>query len=324
MNQAYSMTTLLKPEISQIRQGNTQVEGVWLFDSSIEGPFTVITCLIHGNEICGPWAMNDLIQRIQERKLTLRKGKLCLIMCNLDAFDNFNPANLHASRFVEEDMNRVWSQDKLQTATTQERKRANTLLPYLNQADYLLDLHSMHDPGDPLLLTGLSSKDFEFAQTLKLPGHIIIDAGHSEGIRLRDYKPEATALLVECGFHLAASSKVVAKQSVGRFLIATGQADTSMFDDSWELAELENATFISKEVAVTHAIVAKTHELKFKEDWKNMQTLPKEGQLLAVDGNTIFRTPYDNCTLIMPSLKQLRPGVTVMRLAKNASLKTGS
>jgi hypothetical protein len=53
-----------------------------------------------------------------------------------------------------------------------------------------------------------------------------------------------------------------------------------------------------------------------------MQTLLKEGQLLAVDGNTIFRTPYDNCTLIMPSLKQLRPGVTVMRLAKNAALKT--
>jgi succinylglutamate desuccinylase len=318
------MSALLRPEITQIRQGNTEVEGVWLFDSTIDGPFTVITCLIHGNEICGPWAMKDLIECIQTGKLGLIKGKLCLILCNLDAFDRFNPTNLHASRFVEEDMNRVWSNDKLQAASTIERKRANALLPYLNQADYLLDLHSMHDPGDPLLLTGLSSKDFEFARALKLPGHIIIDAGHSEGVRLRDYKPEATALLVECGFHLAASSKVVAKQSVGRFLLATGQANAGMFDESWALNELENPTFVSKEVSVTHAIVAKTHELKFKEDWQNMQTLPKEGQLLAVDGNTIFRTPYDNCTLIMPGLKQLRPGVTVVRLAKNASLKTGS
>jgi hypothetical protein len=319
MNQAYSMTTLLKPDISQIRQGNTEVEGVWLFESNIDGPFTVITCLIHGNEICGPWAVKDLIANLQEHKLTLLKGKLCLIICNLDAFDRFNPDDLHASRFLEEDMNRVWSQDKLQTPSTLERERANTLIPYLDQADYLLDLHSMHDPGDPLLLTGLSSKDFEFAQKLKLPGHIIIDAGHSEGVRLRDYKPEATALLVECGFHLAASSKVVAKQSIGRFLMTTSQADLSMFDDSWALNELETAKFVSKQVAVTHAIVAKTHELKFKEEWQNMQTLPKEGQLLAVDGNTIFRTPYDNCTLIMPSLKQLRPGVTVVRLAKNVA-----
>ncbi len=311
------MTALLRPDITAIRQGNTEVEGVWLFDSKQVGPLTAITCLIHGNEICGPWAIKELIESIHESKLVLQKGKLCLVMCNLDAFDNFSPADLHASRFVEEDMNRVWSSDKLQSPSTKERRRANALLPYLSPADYLLDLHSMHDPGDPLLLTGLSSKDFAFAQKLKLPGHIIVDAGHSEGIRLRDYKPEATALLVECGFHLAASSKVVAKQSIARFLIATGQADFSMFDESWALDELENSEFVSKEVAVTHAIVAKTNELRFKEEWQNMQTLPKEGRLLAVDGNTIFRTPYDNCTLIMPSLKQLRPGVTVMRLAKN-------
>ncbi len=313
------MTALLKPDVAPIRQGNTDVEGVWLFDSNRDGPFTAITCLIHGNEICGPWAIKELLQSIQANKFVLKHGKLCLILCNLDAFDRFNPADLHASRFVEEDMNRVWSSDKLQSASTLERTRAKVLLPFLAQADYLLDLHSMHDPGDPLLLTGLSRKDFEFAQNLKLPGHIIVDAGHSEGVRLRDYKPEATALLVECGFHLAASSKVVAKQSVARFLLAIGQAETSMFDESWALDELENSKFVSKEVAVTHAIVAKTNGLKFKEEWQNMQTLPKEGQLLAVDGNTIFRTPYDNCTLIMPSLKQLRPGVTVVRLAKNVA-----
>jgi Succinylglutamate desuccinylase / Aspartoacylase family len=313
------MTALLRPDITPIRQGNTDVEGVWLFDSGGDGPFTAITCLIHGNEICGPWAIKELLESIQANKFNLKHGKLCLIMCNLDAFDSFNPADLHASRFVEEDMNRVWSIDKLQSASTLERKRANVLLPFLKQADYLLDLHSMHDPGDPLLLTGLSRRDFEFAQKLKLPGHIIVDAGHAEGVRLRDYKPEATALLVECGFHLAASSKIVAQQSVAKFLIATGQADIDMFDESWALQDLANSEFVSKEVAVTHAIVAKTNELKFKEDWQNMQTLPKEGQLLAVDGNTIFRTPYDNCTLIMPSLKQLRPGVTVVRLAKNVA-----
>ncbi|EEA00023.1 conserved hypothetical protein [Burkholderia sp. H160] len=29
-----------------------------------------------------------------------------------------------------------------------------------------------------------------------------------------------------------------------------------------------------------------------------------------------MRTPYDNCILVMPSLRQLRPGVTVVRLGR--------
>lgn len=33
------------------------------------------------------------------------------------------------------------------------------------------------------------------------------------------------------------------------------------------------------------------------------------------NGEPIY-TPYDNCMLVMPSLRQLRPGVTVVRLGK--------
>jgi hypothetical protein len=47
-----------------------------------------------------------------------------------------------------------------------------------------------------------------------------------------------------------------------------------------------------------------------------LETLAKAGDLIGwVDGQPIM-APYDNCTLIMPSLRQLRPGVTVVRLAK--------
>jgi predicted deacylase len=311
------MTTLQKPDIASIRQGNTGVSGVWRFDSKTAGPATLITALIHGNEICGPWAIKDLIESLQAKKFRLSRGSLTLALCNLEAFDRFDPDDLHASRFIEEDMNRVWSNDKLQSQATVERRRANALLPFIANTDYLLDLHSMHDPGEPLLLTGLARRDFDFAKQLNLPGHIIVDAGHSEGVRLRDFQANTTSLLVECGFHLDNASKTIAKLAVARFLVATGQVDLAEFDRSWLLAEAqEDLSF--KQVAVTHAIVAKSNDMQFKQAWQNMQTIPKEGQLLAVDGTTIFRTPYDNCTLVMPSLKQLRPGVTVMRLAKNA------
>jgi hypothetical protein len=33
-----------------------------------------------------------------------------------------------------------------------------------------------------------------------------------------------------------------------------------------------------------------------------------------MDGEETVTTPYDDCVLVMPSLRQLRPGVTTVRL----------
>jgi len=40
------------------------------------------------------------------------------------------------------------------------------------------------------------------------------------------------------------------------------------------------------------------------------------GSVIARDGEREISTPYDNCVIIMPSLRHVAPGVTVMRLAK--------
>src|SRR5690606_7323563 len=133
------------------RQGNTDTPGVWHFDSGIEGPSVLVTALTHGNEICGAWALKELLASGARPA----KGKLTLAFCNLAAFDRFDAAAHDASRFVDEDLNRVWSAEKLSDPKTLERQRALALEPWIRQADWLLDLHSMHEPSAPLLLTGL-------------------------------------------------------------------------------------------------------------------------------------------------------------------------
>jgi hypothetical protein len=67
---------------------------------------------------------------------------------------------------------------------------------------------------------------------------------------------------------------------------------------------------------VTDAVVATTPELRFAEPWANGQRLPRAGTLLGWDGGQAIVTPADDCTIVMPSLRQLRVGVTVMRLAR--------
>ena len=309
------MEFILKPpDLTDYAAGNTGTEGVWQFDSGTPGPNVVITALVHGNELCGAWALIKLL----ENEVKPNRGKLTLIFCNLEAFRNFNAKYHDQSRFVDEDMNRVWSDAKLAQTVTQELRRARDLQPYIAQADWLLDLHSMHEVGAPLLLTGLLPRNLALAFKLGAPQHIVVDAGHQDGIRMRDYghlgqaDGTACALLLECGFHGDPASVGVAVDMAARFLLASGAVQPGGVLAQW-LAPLP---LQQTAVQVTHAIVAQSDKLTFSQGWQGLQCIARAGTELARDGSLVHVTPYDNCTLIMPSLRQLRAGVTVMRLAQ--------
>jgi succinylglutamate desuccinylase len=303
------------PDLSPWRAGNTSVEGVWHFDSGQAGRRVLITALIHGNELCGAWALKVLL----ESGLRPRRGSLTLAFCNLAAFERFDIHNVDASRFVQEDMNRVWSPDKLADPRSLERRRAQALLPFVQQADWLLDLHSMHESGEPLLLTGLQPRNLELARHIGSPTHIVVDAGHAEGCRLRDSgtfgdlrDSRTRSLLIECGYHGEVASREVAVDSCARFLQAAQAVDATDLPAHWLLPKPKE----QKPVRVTDAVVAHSTNLQFAQNWQGLQVVEHAGTVLATDGQRTFTTPYDRCTLIMPSLRQLRPGVTVMRLAQ--------
>ncbi len=196
--------TLPVPDLAAERLGNTDTPGVWHFDSGLPGRALMLSALVHGNELCGAWALKDLLAA----GLRPRRGRLTLAFCNLPAFDRFDLARHDASRFVDEDMNRVWSAERLDQPTSSDRRRAAQLRPWVERADWLLDLHSMHEPGAPLLLTGVLPRNIALARRLKAPQHVIVDAGHKDGVRMRDFaqfgdpaRDAACALLIECGFH---------------------------------------------------------------------------------------------------------------------------
>ena len=88
------------PDISPYRDGNTGVPYFTTFDSGRAGPETLITALVHGNELCGAIALDDLFRR-GIRPLC---GRLTLGFCNVAAYAEFRADYPALSRFIDEDL----------------------------------------------------------------------------------------------------------------------------------------------------------------------------------------------------------------------------
>ena len=313
------------PDISAWRAGNTGVEGVWQFDSGLPGRHVLVTALVHGNEVCGAWAIKGLL----EAGVRPRQGRLTLAFCNLAAFDRFDPANHDASRFVDEDLNRQWSPDRIAAGGTLERHRAAALQPFVEQADWLLDLHSMHEPGAPLSLTGMLPANAALAKQLGTPEYIVVDAGHKDGVRMRDFgrfgaDPSAPdngcrSLLVECGFHGDVASRTVAQDQCARFLQASevlSAADVQHLLPGWRQADAQQQWALD----VTGPVVARSAQFRFTEPFQGLEVIAKAGTVIGDNDGEPVTTPYDDCVLVMPSTRQARAGVSVVRFARRRPL----
>lgn len=308
------------PDISMWRQGNTGTEGVWHFDSGQPGRHVLISALIHGNELCGAWALKGLL----EAGIRPVAGKLTLMFANLAAFERFDPANHDTSRFVDEDMNRQWMDERIAEPRTLERQRVAALAPWVRQADWVLDLHSMHEPGAPLLLTGIQPRNLELARQLANPVHIVVDAGHKDGVRMRDYgrfglsdaqAPDTRSLLIECGFHGDLASRDVARDMCARFLAVSGAAPEQTLHTAlpgWKLADAPQQWALE----VTGPVVARSEKFRFTEPFTGLECIAKAGTVIGDNDGEAVTTPYDDCVLVMPSVRQARAGVTVVRFAR--------
>jgi predicted deacylase len=304
------------PDLSPYAAGNTGIPYVYTFDSGVDGPHVMINALTHGNEVCGAIAVKALL----DLGVKPRRGKLTLGFSNVDAYLSFDAAKPDASRFVDQDFNRVWTAAKLDDASvdSSELRRARALRPVIDTVDFLLDLHSMHERSAPLIVSGPLDKGIELARALGAPGTVISDEGHPEGRRMRDYEgfgdplSSRNALLVECGQHWEPSAVVVAKDCTARFLVLAGALDVGDLPADWFAAKPDAIRVIR----VTQPVVAKSMDFRFADAFTGLETFAKAGTVIGWNEGEAVVTPYDNCVLVMPSLRQLRPGVTVVRLGQ--------
>ena len=304
---------LAKPDLLPWRDGNA-LPGVWSFAAAASGPHIAVVALVHGNEIAGA----AVLDRWLRAGLRPARGRLSLVFANMEAFNRFDPADPTASRFVDEDFNRVWDEAVLSGGRRScELRRARALRPFLETVDVLLDLHSMLWPSDPLILAGRTERARRLALDMGVPPLVVGDDGHATGRRMIDYDGFTEAdgtrigLLVEAGAHWEPSTVSTMEATAAALLRRCG----AVAPDDEVLPPPPHAATRPRLAEVTRTVTATAPGFVFLRPYRGGEVVPERNTLIALDGDTEIRTPHDDCLLVMPSLRTI-PGHTAVRLAR--------
>ncbi|MDG6095561.1 succinylglutamate desuccinylase/aspartoacylase family protein [Acetobacter sp. AN02] len=308
---------LTPPDLSRWRAGNTGIEGVHTFRAEQPGPHVVISALMHGNEFAGAIVLDELLSS-GFRPVC---GTLSVVFLNLAAFDSFDPGRPALSRFLDEDMNRLWGFSSEELHGSRERERVRSLLPLIGSADMVLDLHSMLWPGAPALLCSAGAEgpdegpDQERGQALArrigAPRLIVTDQRHRDGLRLIDMPRftaaggRAAACLLEAGEHWMPETVADTRATVARFLAITGMTHQGHIRHRRRPLHAK----------VERSVAARTAALRFTRNWRNGDIVPERGTVIARDGGEDIRTPWDHCMLILPNLRPAQ-GHTAVRFGR--------
>jgi predicted deacylase len=304
---------LAAPDITLWLAGNTGLRGFTTRDSGKPGPHVVLVSLVHGNEIGGAIALDRLLGG----GFLPSRGRVTFGFANIAAFSRFDPTDPIASRYIDEDLNRVWDVEVLEgPRRSTELDRAREIRPMIESADVLFDLHSMLWPSDPLILCGATDRGRALGQSIGMPDCVISDPGHSNGRRLIDYHRftadgvAPVSNLVEAGQHWVPETVETMLSAIAGLLRSLEMVDPT--DPLLPAAPAPRRTVFAE---VTSVVTAKTAGFTFMQPYRGGQVIRHRNTLLAIDGPTDIRTPYDNCLLVMPSLRPSR-GHTAVRVAR--------
>ena len=305
------------PDISPYKAGNTGVDYVTTLDSGAPGPHVLINALTHGNEICGAIALDHLLRH----DIRPTRGRLTLAFVNTEAFARFDPKAPRFSRLVDEDINRVWVEERLDSdEDSVELRRARTLRPIFDTVDHLLDIHSMGTRSPALMLCNGLDKEVAIARRIGYPAHIVCGSGYVQGKRLIEYTPfndtsnHKTGLLVECGQHWARATGTAALDTALHFLRALDFIELEFF--AAHVSEPDPPA--QRVLEVTGGLIARSDDFTFVDDFVGLEAFPEAGTVIATDDGEQVRTPHDDCILIMPN-PYARRGMRALRFARDVT-----
>lgn len=116
------------------------------FKSDQAGPRLIVLGAVHGNELCGPRAIERVLAELESQKLNLRRGSVSFVpITNQKAYEQ---------RRREGDRNLNRNLGPSEHPQDFEDRIANALCPLLGEHDVLLDLHSFQSPGEPFAMIG--------------------------------------------------------------------------------------------------------------------------------------------------------------------------
>lgn len=285
-----------------LRDGVEGVPFALRIASGKPGPHAVIVALLHGNETCGLAALRAVIAA----RGTLLRGKVTLIAANVAGFACRTAENPQAGRFVEEDMNRLWSEARLAdpAETSIEMRRAREITPLCRAADLLIDLHSMATPGPRLLMFHDTPAARHLLPSLPHDHHRIrFDRPLHDGRLLIEQPgllgdPARAAFVLECGPHRARGAALHARRLV---LAALGAAGILPALPS----RAPGRRFL--DLRAVEMLRATSDAFRFLRPPRALQQF-RQGEPIAEDGGRLIRAPFPRTVLLLPRPRPPRGG----------------
>jgi succinylglutamate desuccinylase len=272
------------------------------------GPVIVVMAGIHGNEPAGLKAAERIIERLQADKPAVR-GSLIALRGNLAALDQ-------EIRFIDKDLNRMWSPQRVAVVRArsrgpwncvEDREQFELLDALENIVDgsvpehYFLDLHTSSADGPPFLTVGDTLRNRAFAATFPLPMILGLEE-QVDGALLEFLNNSGFITLgVEAGRHDAESSVDRQEAVLWLALVSSGFVEAPAVPQLAQyrrlLEQASSGTPRNVEVRRRHAIDSEDG-FCMEPGFDNFQLVEK-GRLLARDKHGLILAP-DEGRLLLP------------------------
>jgi predicted deacylase len=257
------------------------------------GPRLLILGGVHGNEICGPQAISQVLACFASGAIKLQKGSVTFVpVCNPRAY-------AEDKRFIEHNLNRGLGPRK--TPKLYEDYLMNLLCPVLEACDVLLDIHSYAAGGPAFAFRGPDAhKEKEDALAAMLGIDFLVygweeayagssHADKNEAIGTTEYARQfgAHAVTLECGQHRDPANVAVALRAIEGALAYCGLVEGK---------PVMPAAMKKSRIKLTQF---KDREGDFLRPLKHLETVRKGEELARYADGEVLKAPFD-ARLIMP------------------------
>lgn len=249
------------------------------------GPHLLLLGGVHGREQCGTVALTALIEELDAGSLLLKAGHLTVVPAT-------NPgAAAQGKQYLDENLNRVFRPHE--RPTTYEQRLANILCPLVQQADYVLDIHSTHAATSPyVFLDHPTDAACAWVDALGLGTAVLgwteLHQASGQDISSQEYAHSVgkTALTLECGQHKDPSATTVARRGVMATLAHL------------ELIEAAAPAGSAPPRIRLQEIHYKKMPGRFPKPWQNFSPV-QAGELLATyEDGSVLTAPAAGCLML--------------------------
>lgn len=255
------------------------------FSSTNPWKHTLILWSIHGNEVCGSIAIDRVAERIRSWSTRIISGQVTFLpRANRKAYDKW-------VREIEYNLNRLFGPRK---ALSEEHQITKLIEGYINNATFVLDLHSIHE-GEGAFAFQESPIEVAKEVIAWLPvSYFLLDWERLYGeTTAMDTIAYATSrwipwVTVECGNHTDPKSIEIAEESINHTLAFLGHVDPATRDYHYETRKL---------YVKAKEIIYRPAGAKFTKDWKNFDVIRKWEVLWTAD-EWEYTAPYDGMIII--------------------------